>query len=225
MIKVIKQWLSRVLLIALMLIAIEIPPFAVNFALRYSKTNQLIVDGFMALFICLMLAIIWWAHLTYEAYNQLGQPAGIRVGWIIGGYLAIVLGMDVLSYLNKLIYHQTETANNAALGSMLGHNQVITIVFCFSAVVLSPIAEEFIFRGTLTNMFFKRGNIWPKVILSGVTFSTGHMSTNPISFLMYAYMGMVLAYVYLRTDDIRNSIAIHMINNAIAMYVLLVQVI
>ena len=69
-------------------------------------------------------------------------------------------------------------------------------------------------------MFFKRGNIWPKVILSGVIFSTGHMSTNPISFLMYAYMGMVLPYVYLRTDDIRNSI-----NNAIAMYVLLVQVI
>lgn len=186
MIKVIKQWTSKVILIALMLIAIEVPPMAVNFALRYSKTNQLIVDGFMALFIGLMLAIIWWAHRTYEAYNQLGQPAGIKVGWIIGGYLAIILGMDVLSYLNQLIYHQTETANNAALGSMLGHNQVITIVFCFSAVVLSPIAEEFIFRGTLTNMFFKRGNIWPKVILSGVIFSTGHMSTNPISFLMYA---------------------------------------
>ena len=179
----------------------------------------------MVLFICLMLAIIWWAHRTYETYNQLGQPAGIKVGWIIGGYLAIILGMDVLSYLNQLIYHQTETANNAALGSMLGHNEVITIVFCFSAVVLSSIAEEFIFRGTLTNMFFKRGNIWPKVIFSGVIFSTGHMSTNPISFLIYAYMGMVLAYVYLRTDDIRNSIAIHMINNAIAMYVLLVQVI
>lgn len=225
MIKVIRQWTSKVILIALMLIAIEVPPMAVNFALRYSKTNQLIVDGFMALFIGLMLAIIWWAHRTYEAYNQLGQPAGIKVGWIIGGYLAIILGMDVLSYLNQLIYHQTETANNAALGSMLGHNEVITIVFCFSAVVLSPIAEEFIFRGTLTNMFFKRGNIWPKVILSGVIFSKVHMSTNPISFLMYAYMGMVLPYVYLRTDDIRNSIAIHMINNAIAMYVLLVQVI
>lgn len=60
MIKVIKQWTSKVILIALMLIAIEVPPMAVNFALRYSKTNQLIVDGFMALFIGLMLAIIWW---------------------------------------------------------------------------------------------------------------------------------------------------------------------
>lgn len=47
------------------------------------------------------------------------------------------------------------------------------------------------------------------------------MSTNPISFCMYAYMGMVLAFVYLRTGDIRNSIAIHMINNAIAMGILL----
>ena len=35
MIKVIKQWTSKVILIALMLIAIEVPPMAVNFALRY----------------------------------------------------------------------------------------------------------------------------------------------------------------------------------------------
>lgn len=223
--KTIKQsWIFRVILIAVMLIAIEIPPIAVRFALHYAKTNQLAVYGFMALFICLMLVIIWWARRTYESYNQLGKPAGIKVGQIIGGYLAIIIGMDILSYFNRLLYHQTETANNAALGSMLGHNEVITVVFVFSAVILSPIAEELIFRGTLTNMFFKRGNIWPKVILSGIIFSAGHMSSNPISFLMYAYMGMVLAFVYLRTADIRNSIAIHIINNAIAMYILLMQV-
>lgn len=224
MIKVIRQWIARVLLIALMVIAIEVPPIAVNFALRYSRTNQFVVDGFMALFIGLMLAIIWWARQTYQSYNQLGAPAGIKIGWIIGGYLAIVVGMDILSYFNVLIYHQTETANNAALGSMLGHNPVITIVFMFSAVFLSPIAEELIFRGTLTNMFFRRGNIWPKAILSGLVFSAGHMSTNPVSFLMYAYMGLVLAFVYLRTGDLRNSIAIHMVNNLIAMYVLWAQI-
>ncbi|MBD5806058.1 CPBP family intramembrane glutamic endopeptidase [Limosilactobacillus walteri] len=223
--RIIKEsWVFRVILIAIMLIAIEIPPIAVKFAIYYSPTNQLAVYGFMTLFICLMLAIIWWARHTYRFYNQLGAPAGIKVRWIIGGYLAIIVGMDVLSFLNQMIYHQTETANNAALGSMLGHNQIITVVFMFSAVILSPIAEEFIFRGTLTNMFFKRDNIWPKAILSGIIFSTGHMSTNPISFLIYAYMGFILALVYLKTSDLRNSIAVHMINNAIAMYVLFAQI-
>ncbi|MBB1080062.1 CPBP family intramembrane metalloprotease [Limosilactobacillus sp. STM2_1] len=219
-----KSWAFRVVLIALMLIAIEIPPIVVNFAIHYAKTSQLAVYGFMILFICLMLAIIWWARRTYHTYNQLGSPAGIKIRWIIGGYLAIIVGMDILSFFNQLIYHQTETANNAALGSMLGHSPIITVIFVFSAVILSPIAEELIFRGTLTNMFFRRGNIWPKAILSGIVFSTGHMSTNPISFIIYAYMGLILALVYLKTGDIRNSIAVHIINNSIAMYVLLMQV-
>lgn len=222
--KIKQSWLFRVVLIAVMLIAIEIPPIAVGFAVRFAKTNQLVVDVLMALFICLMLLIIWWAHRTYQTYNQLGKPAGIKVGWIIGSYLVIIIGMDILSFLNQQIYHQTETANNAALGSMLGHNIVVTTVFAFSAIFLSPLAEEFIFRGTLTNLFFSRHNLWPKVILSGIVFSLGHMSTNPISFLMYAYMGMVLAFTYRKTGDIRNSIAVHILNNAVAMCILLMHI-
>jgi membrane protease YdiL (CAAX protease family) len=217
------SWLYRVLVIALFFIAIQVPPVAVQLANHYSA-NEVIVSAFVALFLGLMLAIIWLASHTYQQYNQLGKPAGIKLRWIIGGFLVIILGTDILSVLNKVIYHQTETANNAALGNLLGHNQLVTIAFMFSAIVLSPIAEEFIFRGSLTNMFFKVTNIWPKVVLSGLVFSAGHMSTNPVSFLIYAFMGMTLAYVYLQTRDIRNSMAIHMLNNLIAMFVLFTQI-
>lgn len=146
------SWVYRVILLALLFIAIQFPPIAVQFANAYAH-NYLVVAGFMLLFIVLMLGIIWWAKNSYDTYNQLGASKGIKIGWIICSYIVIILGMDVLGVLNQVIYHQTETANNAALGSMLGHNELITIVFMFSAVIFSPIAEEFIFRGTLTNMF------------------------------------------------------------------------
>lgn len=217
------SWLYRIVIFAFLFIAIQIPPIAVQLA-NYYAANRLIMIAFLLLFLTLMGTLIWLANKTYHLYNQLGQPQGIKVGWIIGGFLVIMLGSDVLSTLNLLIYHQTETANNAALGKMLGHDPLITMVFVFSAVVLSPLAEEFIFRGTLTNMFFKPMNIWPKVILAGIVFSAGHASTNPVSFLIYAFMGMTFAYVYLQTRDIRNSIAIHMVNNAFAMMALLSQI-
>lgn len=217
------SWLWRVILIALFFIAIQVPPIAIQLADHFAN-NELIVIIFVLLFLVLMLAIIWLAKQTYGFYNQLGHPGGIKLRWIIGGFLVVMLGSDILSTFNQLIYHQTETANNAALGQLMGHNSLVTSVFVFSGIILSPIAEELIFRGMLTNMFFKVGNTWPKVILSGLVFSAGHASTNPVSFLIYAFMGMVFAYVYLQTRDIRNSMAIHMINNAIAMVVLLVQI-
>lgn len=217
------SWITRVAIIIFFFIAIQVPPIAVQFAIHYGN-KPIISAAFVVLFLILMVGIIWLARRSYHTYNKLGKPAGIKVSWIICGYLVIMLGTDILSTLNRLLYHQTETANNAALGELLGHGQLTTIAFVFSAVILSPIAEELIFRATLTNMFFKPTNLWPKVILSGLVFSTGHMSTNPISFLIYAFMGMTLAYVYLKTKDIRNSIALHMINNMFAMAILLVQV-
>lgn len=217
------SWISRVVIIALFFIAIQVPPVAVQFANQYA-TRPVIATGFIVLFLALMLGIILLAKRCFNSYNRLGKPAGLKASWIICGFLVIMLGTDILSTVNRLLYHQTETANNAALGELLGHSQLTTIVFVFSAVILSPIAEELIFRGILTNMFFKPTNIWPKTILSGIVFSAGHMSTNPISFLIYAFMGMTLAYVYLRTRDIRNSMAIHMVNNMFAMIALLMQV-
>lgn len=218
--KIKKSWVSRVVVIAFLFVAVQVPPVAVQIANRH-PSNQVLVIAWMTLFIVLMLAVIWIARRTYLKYNELGKGRGLKLGWILGGFLVILLGSDILSALNMMIYHQGETANNAALGSLLGHNPIITIVFSFSAVVLSPIAEEFIFRGALTNMFFRPTRLWPKVILSGIVFSLGHASTNPISFLIYAFMGMVLAFVYLQSGDLKNSIAIHMANNLIATVALL----
>lgn len=217
------NFIQRVGIVAAFFIFIQVPPVAVEIANRYPH-SELIVVGMMALFIVLMIAVIILARQTYRRYNQLGRPRGIRLGTVLLGYLVILFVEGLLGNLNQLVYHQSETANNANLAMMLGHNQLITLVFSFSAVVLSPIAEEYIFRGILTNIFFKADSFWPKVILSGIVFSCGHLSANPISFAMYAMMGMVMAFVYRRTGDIRNSMILHGINNLVAMMILLGQV-
>lgn len=90
-----------------------------------------------------------------------------------------------------------------------------------SGILLSPVAEELIFRGVLMNLFFKDDAVWPPILLSGVVFTLEHASTTPVSYLIYFFMGAVFAFVYRKTGHLSNVIALHMLNNIVAMAVLL----
>lgn len=199
---------------------IQIPPIAVTVANRYPH-NLLITVVLMVIFIMMFAFIIGWAYRLYQRYNQFSRPGGIRVGMVITAYLTLLVGMMLFGRLNLTFFHQSQTANNQAIAAMLNHNELATIVFVISACTLTPVAEELIFRGLLTSFFFPVDWLWPKVVLSGIVFSGAHASTNIISFATYFFMGMVLAYVYRRSGDLRNSILLHALNNIIAMAALL----
>lgn len=206
---------KRIVIMATLFICIGLPSIAMQIANRSSKITWLTIC-LVAIFILLFIAIIIWARQLYRKYNQVPIRKNIRWSTILGGYVIIMVAEYILGTLNILIYHQTETANNQSLMQILGGNPLVTVVFSISVFTLTPIAEELIFRGVLMNMFFKPSTFWPKVILSGVVFSLDHLSTNVISFLIYCMLGMVLAYVYRRTGDIRNSMLLHGLNNLIA---------
>lgn len=214
---------KRIGLMAAFFLCIELPPIAMQLANR-NKEVTLRTYIYVAIFLMLFGFIIAWARKTYHQYNQIPLRKKINIKLILGGYLTIIIGEYFLGILNVVIYHQTETANNQSLRMVLGHNPLVTIIFSLSAVILTPIAEELIFRGVLMNLFFKPNTFWPKVILSGIVFSAGHISTNIISFLLYCFLGMTLAYVYRRSGDIRNSMLLHGLNNLVAMLIMLTTV-
>lgn len=213
-------FLYRLGLLAVFFLLIQVPPMAIEIGNR-RPDNQGVAIVMSALFVLIFLFIINRAYHVYQSYDQLPKHQGIKVGLIIRSYIAIMVGMMAFGWLNQVFFHQTSTANNDLIRQMLNHNMLITIVFVLSTFTLTPIAEELIFRGILTNLFFKPTSFWPKVVLSGVIFSTAHSSTTIVSFLLYCYMGMVLAYAYRTTGDLRNSMAIHAINNLIAILLML----
>lgn len=214
------NFLYRCGIMLILFLLIQLPPVAISIANRHPN-NLWLTILLLAIFLMLFGFIIGWAQRIYHRYLQRPMHQGLRPGMIIGGYLVLLAGMSVLGQLNLLVYHQAQTANNQAIASMLNHNQLATIVFAISACTLTPVAEELIFRGVLTNLFFQVDRFWLKVILSGVVFSCAHLSTNIISFATYCFMGMVLAYVYQRSGDLRNSIGLHALNNIIAIAMLL----
>lgn len=217
------NWIVRVLIVFTLAVLIQIPPLLLLFVRHYSY-SVVVVLGLLVIYAIVFGFIIWWARKLFISYRWI-KPShqGIisRISWIIGGWLAIIAGEQVLNILNTVIYHQRETANNVAIGKLMTGNHIVFVVMAIAAVILNPIAEELIFRGVVINFFFKEGSFWPPIILSGILFTLEHSSTTPISYLIYFYLAVVFAVVYRKTGNITNTICLHSLNNLIALGALL----
>lgn len=213
----------RILLMASLIFMIELPPIVLVPLRHYQHLNHAAAT-YLGLYLVTFLLIIVFAAGIYHRVDQRphrSQRFGQRLKWVFGGYVAIMGGSYILSMLNRMIYHQTQTANNANIAHLMHNNPLGTAALAFSVVFLTPIAEELIFRGSAMNLFFKPSWVWAKVLFSCLIFGASHANSTPISFLIYAYLGAVLAIVYTFSGDIKNSMLLHGLNNAIALIPLL----
>lgn len=217
------SWVVRVLITFALAILIQVPPVILLF-IRRNAASPSMVAILILIYAVVFGLIIWWSYrvfIKYRRWQPTRQTFLQRLGWIFGGWLTILLGEQLLNVLNYVIYHQTETANNQAIGQLMGSNHIVMIIMSFAAVVLNPIAEELIFRGVVMNFFFKDNSFWAPIILSGVLFTLEHSSTNIISYLIYFYLGAVFAYIYRKTGNITNTMVLHAFNNLVALMALL----
>ena len=76
----------------------------------------------------------------------------------------------------------------------------------FAFVVLAPAFEELVFRKVLVDRVLPYGE-WPAILFSGVTFGLFH--GNLTQFFYAFLLGMILAYVYVRTGNILYTMGIH----------------
>lgn len=172
------------------------------------------------------LILIGGSWRLYRRINQFSKVKLTRVQrwqWIVGMYFVMILVVGGLSMLNQLIYHQEQTANNQAIINLVKQGPLMKGLFGVSAIIFAPIMEEFIFRGLMMNLWTSPQTKWLPMIMSSIVFSLGHVSSNPISFLIYFAMGMCFAYLYRQTGDLKNSMLIHIINNTLAMSSILIM--
>lgn len=98
------------------------------------------------------------------------------------------------------------TAENA-LNDIIFDNSILK---CVVVVLLAPCIEEFVFRKQLID----RASVYGEevaILFSGLTFGLFHM--NLYQFFYAAALGMLFAYVYVRTRQVRYTIFMHIIIN------------
>ncbi len=91
----------------------------------------------------------------------------------------------------------------------------------FFAVVLAPVAEEFIFRGMLFPFVKQLG--WPKLAWFGVSFLFALIHFNAPTFLSLFVLALALAWLYEKTDCLLAPIAAHSLFNIANLFMLRFQ--
>lgn len=132
------------------------------------------------------------------------------------GYI-IVMGV-LGQYASNLIATLTGVLIPSAMDSYedLAQNfdlSTASPVFMILAVcIVGPIAEELVFRGMIFGKLRRAFSFWPAAIISGIMFGVFHM--NIMQGVYASVLGVLLAYVYEKTQTIFGSIFFHIVFNA-----------
>jgi membrane protease YdiL (CAAX protease family) len=89
------------------------------------------------------------------------------------------------------------------------------------AVVLAPVAEEFIFRGMLYPFLKQLGQ--PKLAWVGLSLLFALIHFNAPTFVPLFVLALALTWLYEKTDCLLASIAVHSLFNAANLAVLFLQ--
>ena len=94
-----------------------------------------------------------------------------------------------------------------------GQPTFLSTVLSFSlTVVVAPISEELIDRGYFMNTFFHQSKYYLDVILSALIFGISHLiltHRDPISLIIYSFVGLFFALVYRWTKNLTITILCH----------------
>lgn len=81
--------------------------------------------------------------------------------------------------------------------------------------LLAPLAEEMVFRGAVLRSLLRwKENPWIGIVISAVLFAVIHM--NPAQMPHAFLIGLLLGWMYYRTDSIVPGVVYHWVNNTVA---------
>jgi uncharacterized protein len=99
---------------------------------------------------------------------------------------------------------------------------ITALATVFLIVIAAPITEETLFRGLFFGALRSRTPFWVAAGASGLLFGSVHLPSGDLAVAgLLSLLGVILAWLYERTGSLGPPIALHMVNNSIAIIPLL----
>ncbi|MEM7166465.1 MAG: CPBP family intramembrane glutamic endopeptidase [Planctomycetota bacterium] len=142
-------------------------------------------------------------------------PRGFLYGmaaWLVTilGFFAVTLAAQV-GMLAAGVEPKPQASIAAFIEAIADGNWLTIGSVALLAVVVAPLAEEFIFRGLLFRWLVEKYGVVSSAVLSGIAFGIVH--GNLAGLLPLSLLGVVFALLYHRTGNLWSSICMHAIFN------------
>ncbi|WP_079478505.1 CPBP family intramembrane glutamic endopeptidase [Halobacillus salinus] len=155
--------------------------------------------------------------ILYFLKNEMKQPeyrderssVGAIILWSIAGVFLALFAQGIAAAIETNL-----------LGVPMGSENTMDLMriaresplFILLPVVFAPITEEIIFRKIIFGSIYKKTNFWVAVIVSALVFGAFHFDFTHM--LVYFSMGVVFAFLYVKTRSIITPIVAHMAMNS-----------
>lgn len=167
------------------------------------------------LLLCYLL-IMYYLHKEHPQYSY---NKGLSLKTVMMNSLLTLAFLSIINLLFALfvftlgriplIKEYIENYNALMRNLTFTDGNIFALVF--SLAILTPIVEELLFRGIILSAFKAYFGEKAAIVLSALVF--GIMHWNPIQSTYAFLLGLVLAYIYLKTQSIYSAIIFHMIFN------------
>jgi len=145
------------------------------------------------------------------------KPLSSQKAW---GMIGLTyLGIYIVTRIGAMVM-MWEGVSNSTNQATIENIHMNPFVLITVTVIMAPIVEELVFRGILMGRVFNPDSI-VGLILSGLLFGLAHMPNSIGVWIVYAGMGFVLGIVYRKFQKLEYCIMAHMINNSIAVSMML----
>lgn len=190
---------SGILMAPLLLVTFEIT--------RYQAVTYWAIISFMLGLIVVLLLLRKDMQMTrsHEA-----SRVGVAVAWSIIGVFMAYFSQGIAAMLEMQIFgidpgsENTQNIMNIARATPL---------FLLVPAIIAPVLEEIIFRKIIFGQLYMRTNFFIAALISAFIFGIIH--GEPQHILVYGSMGLVFAFLYVKTKRILVPIFVHAAMNSI----------
>ena len=132
---------------------------------------------------------------------------------VVGCYVMVVVYATIVNALDIEALQPESTVPF----EVLRHPATIALTGV-AVIVTAPLSEEIFYRGLIFGGL-QRWGFWPAALLSGAVFSGVHL--DPGSLIPFFIIGVVLAWLFWRRGNLWESVAFHVLFNAVSFSLLL----
>ncbi|UJL47121.1 CPBP family intramembrane metalloprotease [Virgibacillus sp. NKC19-16] len=171
-------------------------------------------------------AVIYWSIISFAlalvvvlfllrpdmktGNSREAAPIGAMIGWSIIGVFMAFLAQGLAATIEIELLGIDPGSENT--------QQIMDIsraapLFMIIPAIIAPVLEEIIFRKIIFGQFYARTNFFIAALLSALIFGFIHL--DPTHLLIYASMGFVFAFLYVKTKRILVPIIVHAAMNTI----------
>jgi len=188
-------------------------------------------SSFVSLIFMFGISFFIFLRMTKQSFESLIIMNKLKlkyIGLAIGILIASLFAMEVLAVVNRELlefipsidFEDKAMELEAAQQMWFDHDSYGKLIASLLVFAVTPaIFEELIFRGVLmTKLKEASNNTHFGVVISAIIFAALHMQ--PWNLLPMIAMGIILGYVYVYLKDIRYSILIHFLFNAMQIVVI-----